>query len=51
MVKENNELHMSLILAKEQVQSLEHRVYKSQANQHSDQNELSKLASMKSRRE
>jgi hypothetical protein len=34
VVKENNKLHMDLMAAREEIQSLQHRLYKGEANKH-----------------
>ena len=51
MVKENNELHLTIMNAKEQIQSLEHRLYKWDANKHSKEIEVEKYEQMKQKRE
>lgn len=42
---------MNLIVEKEQVQSLQHQLFKSSANKHNSENELQKFSVMKSKRE
>jgi hypothetical protein len=50
VVKENNELHMDLIVAKEQIQSLEHNVFKYQSSKVGEGKELEKCLTMKQKR-
>ena len=42
---------MNLMTAKEEIQSLEHRVFKGEANKHSERKELVKYSEMKNSRE
>ena len=51
VVKENNELHMNWMVAKEQIQSLEHKIYKSDSNKHSELSEAGKVHAMRTKRE
>lgn len=51
VVKENNKLHMDLMTAREEIQSLQHRLYKFEANKHSEAKEMEKLSSLKGHRE
>ena len=50
-VKENNKVHMDLIVAKEQIQSLEHQLFKFEANRNSGSKEMEKYSAMRHRRE
>lgn len=51
VIKENNKLHMDLMTAREEIQSLQHQLYKIEANKHMEVKEMEKVSSLKGHRE
>ena len=51
ILKENNALHMDLMVAREELQSMEHKFHKLHANKHSEAKELQQYTTLKHQRE